>query len=490
MTFSKNIKIFISDKEITIAAKETKKELEKDLFGKSEGNFTKLSKTDIQKAQKYCEGYKKYLDSAKTERELALYSTGLAEEHGFVPYKYGMKVKAGDKFYISNRNKALVLFTVGSLPIDEGIHIAVAHIDSPRLDIKPHPVLEKSEIGYFKTHYYGGIRKYQWPTIPLALHGTVVLKDGSSEEISIGEKEDDPVFCISDLLPHLSAEQNTKELSKAYSAEDFNIIVGTEPYAEKADQNLQSVPDNSIRLNILKILNENFGITEDDFVSAELCAVPAYKAKDIGLDRSLIGAYAHDDRVCAYPELTAMFECKKPKHTAMIILTDKEEIGSEGNTSMQSSFLSDIIDDLSETLGARAHNVRLHSKCISADVNAAYDPNYTYVFDANNSARLNHGACITKYTGAAGKVAANDASAEYTAYIRKLFNDNKVLWHIAEFGKVDGGSAGTVAKFVARLNIDTIDVGVPVLSMHAPFEIVAKTDVYAMHLALKAFLCD
>ncbi len=454
--------------------------LEERLTYRTQNAFSVFSEAEKEKAKKYCRGYTAYLNTAKTEREIALYSMGLAEKNGFVPYRFGMAFQPGDKFYYNNQGKSLILFQIGSEPLDAGVLIAAAHIDSPRLDLKPRPLYEDSELGFFKTHYYGGIKKYQWPTIPLALHGTVIRKDGSSVEISIGEKEEDPVFCITDLLPHLAQDQVVKSLSAAFTGENLNILIGSETIAD-ADVK------EKVKLNLLRILNEAFEITEEDFLSAEICAVPAFKARDVGFDRSMLGAYAHDDRVCAYPQLTALFELKNPKHTVMVILADKEETGSDGNTGMQSWVLSDLLDDLSLTAGVRSHTVRAHSMCLSADVNAAYDPNFPDVSEKNNVCYLNRGVCITKYTGSRGKYGTNDASAEFMGYVRRILNENHVVWQTGEMGKVDVGGGGTVAKYISQMNIPTVDIGVPVLCMHSPFEIVAKNDVYATHRALLAF---
>ena len=335
-------------------------------------------------------------------------------------------------------------------------------------------------MGFFKTHYYGGIKKYQWTAIPLALHGVVVLSDGSSVEIRIGEEEADPVFYINDLLPHLSRDQMTRPASSVIPGESLNILVGGLPYADDK-------VENRIKLNVLHILHERYGIREEDFISAELTAVPAFRARDIGFDRALIGAYGHDDRVCAYPEMTAILSCES-NHTAMCILADKEEIGSDGVSGMQSCLLTDMIDAISRSLGADAAVVRAHSMCLSADVNAAYDPNFSDAFERRNSAMLSCGTTMSKYTGSGGKSGTSDASAELVGRIRKIFAENGVIWQTAELGKVDGGGGGTVAKYIANMNIDTVDIGVPVISMHAPYEVVSKADLYATHEAFAAFL--
>ncbi len=437
-----------------------------------------LSAEELAAADSYCEGYKTYLDNAKTEREAVTAAIALAEAKGFVPYDRTAPLKAGDKVYYNNRGKALLLAVIGTRPITDGVTIAAAHVDSPRMDLKPNPLYEDSELAYFDTHYYGGIKKYQWTAIPLALHGVVVKKDGTAVNVTIGEDATDPVFCVTDLLPHLGGEQMKRPATEIVRGEDLNLLIGSRPLADDEGSD-------SVKLNILRLLNEKYGIVEADFLSAELEIVPAYPAKDVGLDRSLIGAYGHDDRVCAYPAVTAILECGTPAYTAVTILADKEETGSEGNTGMNSSFLRYFIDDLAASFGAEGRHVLQNSICLSADVNAALDPIYPDVMVRSNAAQLNYGVCITKYTGARGKSGTSDASAEYMGRVRRLLDDADVLWQTGELGKVDAGGGGTVAMFIANLDVDTVDLGVPVLSMHAPFEIVSKIDVYMAH---KAFL--
>ena len=333
----------------------------------------------------------------------------------------------------------------------------------------------------FKTHYYGGIKKYQWTVIPLALHGVIIKADGSRVKVTIGEDEDDPVFCVNDLLPHLAADQMKRNLAQGIKGEELNIVIGSRPFKE------DGISD-AVKLNIMQILNEKYGIVEDDFLSAELEAVPAFKAKDIGFDRSMIGAYGHDDRVCAYTALMASVKCKNPKYTAVTILTDKEETGSDGNTGLQSAYLKYFIADLASAFGAEGRDVLSNSECMSADVNAAFDPTFPDVMDKRNCAFINYGVVVTKFTGSRGKSGTSDASAEFVGKIRKLLDDNKVIWQTGELGKVDMGGGGTVAAYIANLNVDTIDVGVPVLSMHAPFETVAKIDVYMTYRAFQSFI--
>lgn len=429
----------------------------------------------------YAKGYMAFLDAAKTEREAVEEGIRLAEKEGYTPYSFGEKLRAGDKRYYNNRGKNLFLIQKGSEPLDkDGIRILAAHVDAPRIDLKQNPLYESANMAFFKTHYYGGIRKYQWTAIPLALHGVVVKANGETVNIKIGEDDSDPVFYITDLLPHLAQTQNTKPLGTAFTGEDMNILVGGMPY-EDAD-----VSD-KIKLNVLSVLNEKYGITETDFLSAELSIVPAFRARDIGFDRALIGAYGHDDRVCVYPEMTAMFEAKDSAHTLLTIFADKEEIGSEGNTGMQSRLLLDIIEDMAHTDGVSGAAVRAHSYCLSADVAAAYDPNFGDVYEKNNASILSCGATLTKFTGARGKSGSSDASAEFVSYIRRLFENAGVPWQTSELGKVDQGGGGTVAMYIANLNIDTVDVGAGVISMHAPYEVVSKCDVYALHKAFLAF---
>lgn len=452
--------------------------LKEKLFYKSENAYLSLGDTDIDAAFEYAKGYKKFLDTAKIEREAVKEAERMAIDNGFVPYTIGMKLEVGGKYYYNNRGKSFYAFRIGEEPLTEGLRIAAAHIDSPRLDLKPRPLYEDGEMGFLKTHYYGGIKKYQWTAIPLALHGSVVLSDNSVINIVIGEDENDPVLYINDLPPHLAQNQSTKTLSVAIEGESLNLLVGSKPYPDK------EAGDN-IKLNILSILNEKYGITEADLVSAELSAVPAAKARDAGLDRSMIAAYGHDDRVCAYPALTALFDSALTgTHTVMTVLADKEETGSDGNTGMKSSLIRDLIEEMAKAFDVSPNLVRANTKCLSADVNVAFDPNFPEVFEKRNTAFINHGVVISKYTGARGKSGTSDASAEFLGYIKNKFDNSGVVWQIAELGKVDQGGGGTVAAYLANLNIDVIDLGVPVLSMHAPTEIIAKLDLYMAHKAI------
>lgn len=464
-----------------MAEKTAVEQLREKLCYRPQNAFQTLDAEEIQKAEEYCVAYKRFLDAAKTEREAVSEAIEMAESKGFVPFDRQKPLKPGDKVYADNRGKALVLAVIGQNPIEQGVSIAAAHVDSPRLDLKPCPLYEDHSLAYLDTHYYGGIKKYQWMTIPLALHGVVVRRDGSRVNICIGEDANDPVLCITDLLPHLGANQMKKTASEFIGGEEMNILIGSRPLTNEET-------DEAVKLNILNLLNEKYGITEADFLSAELEAVPAYKAKDVGLDRSMVGAYGHDDRVCAYTALTATFALDTPAYTAVTILADKEEIGSEGNTGMQSAFLRYFIEDIAAALGSEARHVFRSSLCLSADVNVAFDPLYPDTVEARNCAALNRGVVLTKYTGARGKSDTSDASAELMGFFRRILDDASVVWQIGELGKVDLGGGGTVAKYIADLDVNTVDLGVPVLSMHAPFEVVSKQDIYMTHKAFFALL--
>ena len=455
---------------------ETKKEVK--LSYESTNAAKVATQKKLSAVMKFAQGYKTFLDSCKIEREAVRYAIDLAEKKGYVPFEYGKTYKAGDKVYYDNRGKSVILANIGSASPEEGFGIVAAHIDSPRIDLKPNPLCEKDEIAYFTTHYYGGIKKYQWLTVPLALHGVIVKKDGSKVEVKVGEKDDDPIFYVTDLLPHLSQEQNEKKVSVAFNPEKLNILVGAEPLPEEEKD--------AVKKSVLAILNKLYGICEEDFLSAEIEAVPALKARDVGFDRALVASYGHDDRVCAYPEITATLQTKTDR-TVMTILADKEEIGSEGNTGMKSSVLVDIIAEISKALGADPAVVRANSKCLSADVSAGFDPHFPEVYEKSNSAILNDGVVMMKFTGRAGKSGTDDASAEFVASVRRSFDENGVNWQTAELGKVDEGGGGTVAMYIANSNIDTVDIGVPVLSMHAPFEVITKFDLYSAYLAFLAF---
>ncbi len=464
---------------------ETKKseKLAEKLLAKKKSAFEVLDAETLDCAMKYAEGYKDYLDSGKTEREITKSTEKILREHGYTEYTIGDDLHAGGKYFYNNKGKNIYAFRIGSRPVSEGIRILAAHIDSPRLDLKQNPLYEDSGIGYLKTHYYGGIRKYQWVTLPLALHGTVILSDGTSVDVTIGEDAGDPVFCVTDLLPHLGRKQSAEPLGTAFKGENLSILVASAPYMEDGE----AVTDNGVKLSVMNYLFEKYGMTEEDFISAELCAVPAGKSVDVGLDRWMIGAYGHDDTVCAYPALTALLESDDSENTVLCALVDKEETGSDGNTGMQSRLLCDIIDCIASAMGEKGAVVRAASMCLSADVTACYDPLYSDVFDKMNSAYASYGVAMSKYTGGGGKSSTNDASAELVGYVRRVFAERGVLWQTAEMGKVDAGGGGTVAKYIANLNISAVDMGVPVLSMHAPFELISKADLYTAYLAFKAF---
>ena len=462
---------------------EAVKELKEKLLLKRKNALHNLTDEEVAECDRFCEGYIDFMNKAKIEREVVAYSIDLLKKNGFVEYQKGMKLKAGDKIYRNNRDKAILMAVVGTAPIAEGVRLCAAHIDSPRLDLKQNPLYEDNELALFKTHYYGGIKKYQWTTIPLALHGVVVKADGTRITVTIGEDDNDPVFCVTDLLPHLATAQMTKPLAKGITGEQLNILIGSRPFKDDEESG-------SVKLNIMNILFEKYGITEADFISSELEAVPAFKAKDVGFDRSMIGAYGHDDKVCAYPALMATVDCNAPTHTVVTVLTDKEETGSDGNTGLCSAYLEYFIADIAEDLGSDGRTVLSASECLSADVNAAFDPTFPEVNERNNCAYINKGVCVTKYTGARGKAGTSDASAEFTGRIRRLMDKNNVIWQTGELGKVDEGGGGTVAAYIANLNVDTIDLGVPVLSMHAPYEIVSKEDTYMAYKAFKLFCED
>ena len=456
------------------------KELQEKLFMKQKNAYLRMDESEVEKVNSFCEDYKKYLNAGKTEREACLLAIKIAEENGFVPFDKNASYKAGDRVYYNNRDKAVIFCVFGKKSVAEGVKIAAAHIDSPRIDLKPNPLYEDSEMAFFKTHYYGGIKKYQWTAIPLALHGVIVRKDGTKVTVNIGEDDNDPKFVITDLLPHLAREQMKRTLNEGIQGEELNILIGSRPFKDDEASEL-------VKLNVMQILNEKYGIIEEDFLSAELECVPAMKVCDIGLDRSLIGGYGHDDRVCAYPSLMAAVNCKEPEFTCLTVLTDKEETGSDGNTGLKSFYLPYFIADLARQAGVAAHDVMSKSECLSADVNAAFDPTFSGPFEKMNTSFANRGIVVTKYTGSGGKGGTSDASAEFVGKVRKTFDDANVIWQMGELGKVDAGGGGTVAKYVANLDIDVIDVGVPVLSMHAPFEVISKVDVYMAYKAFSAF---
>ena len=436
-----------------------------------------------EKAAAFAEGYKKFMDSAKTEREAAVVSEQMLLAAGYKAFEPKKAYAPGEKVYFIQENKAVVAATIGQKPYEEGFRLVIAHTDCPRLDLRPNPLYESDHMSYFRTHYYGGVRKYQWATIPLAIHGVFTRADGSSVNFAIGEDENDPVFCITDLLPHLGAKQSAKTLAEGITAEDLNVIIASLPIEDKdAEQR--------VKLNVLGMLNEAYGITERDFTRAEIEVVPAYKARDIGLDRAMIGAYGHDDRVDAYPALMAEIGTKSPAYTSVCVLTDKEETGSDGVTGLNSMYTFHFLQQLCAGQGADYITACKAAKCLSADVTAAYDPTFADAFEPDNGTYAGRGVAIYKYTGSRGKSGTSDASAELVSYLTGLMDANSVVWQIGEMGKLDLGGGGTVAKYVANQDIDTIDIGVPVLSMHSPFEIVSKADVYMAYLTFKAFCED
>lgn len=456
--------------------------------------WKKYKEEDLKKLNDLCDDYKRFLTVAKTEREFANEIIKRAEEKGYQDLeKYiseGRRILPGDKIYVNNKGKAVALFNIGKEPITNGMNILGAHIDSPRIDLKANPLYESEGFAYFDTHYYGGIKKYQWVTLPLALHGVVVKKDGTKIDINIGEKEDDPVFGITDLLPHLAGEQMKKESAKLIEGENLDIIIGNKPLSNNLEE--KNDEKEEIKTNILNILKEQYDITEDDFLSAEIEAVPAGKARDFGLDRSMIMAYGQDDRVCAYTSLEAFLQIEDTKKTLSCILVDKEEIGSVGATGMESHFFDNAIAEICALMGndssLAVRRVLNHSKMLSSDVNAVYDPLYKSVMDKRNSSQFGYGLVFCKYTGARGKSGSNDANAEYIAELRKIMDEENIAFQISELGKVDAGGGGTIAYILANYNVEVIDCGVGVLSMHAPWEVTSKSDIYEAYRGYIAFL--
>ena len=457
-------------------------DLREKLFYEQKNGYDRLDTRERVALEDYCREYMAYLNESRTEREAVRNAIALAEEQGFKPYVPGMALKAGDKVYKNNRGKALMLAVIGKKPLSEGSVIAGAHVDSPRLDLKQVTMYESDELCYFKTHYYGGIKKYQWVTIPLELHGVVALKSGEVVDVVIGRDPEDPRFVITDLLPHLAQDQMKKTLAEGITGEGLNILLGSAPYADEGKDR--------VKLAVMSILNDMYDITEEDFLSAELVAVPAFDVSEIGLDRSLIGGYGHDDRVCAFAELKAIFDVQDPEKTCVCILADKEEIGSEGVSGMQSEAFDCFMADLCAAQGVELRRCFENSFCLSADVSNAFDPNFPEVSEKRNESKVNYGMAICKYTGARGKSGTSDASAEIVAYLRRLYERENVVWQMAALGKVDQGGGGTIAKFMANRNIDTIDAGVPVLSMHAPFEVVGKLDCYMTYKGVLAAYAD
>ena len=456
----------------------TTDELRQSLLAAPKNGYTRLTAEQRTEMEAYCRRYAAFMDACKTEREATAWAVAEAEKRGYKPFTPGMDAKPGDKIYYNNRDKSIALAVIGKQPLSEGANICAAHVDSPRMDIKPNPLYEEAEIAYFKTHYYGGIKKYQWPTIPLALHGVVFRKDGTLVNVTIGEADTDPVLMVSDLLPHLAADQMQKTLAKGIEGEQLNVILGTEP--------LEGEGSDLVKLHIMQLLNEKYGLIEEDFLSAELTIVPAGRCREVGLDRSLLGAYGHDDRVCAYAELEGLFAIENPEKTAVCILADKEEIGSVGISGMQSHYFEHFMGTLCDAQGVKLEDCFAKSFCLSADVSNAFDPNFPETCDKRNNSQLNYGIAICKYTGSRGKGGASDASAEAMGHVRTTLDKAGVIWQIATLGKVDQGGGGTVAAYMANRNIVTVDAGVPVISMHAPLELVSKLDCYETMLACKA----
>ena len=458
--------------------------LKEKLFDCKKNGWEETSQDIGKKIFEYCDGYIKYLNESKTEREIVKNSTKIARENGFKAIDEYETLKAGDKVYFVNRDKNIFLAVIGSENIENGINIIGAHADSPRLDLKPNPIYEDKGFVYFKTHYYGGIKKYQWTTIPLAIHGVIVKSSGEKVEINIGEKEDEPIFTITDLLPHLAQEQMQKKLKDGVEGENLNLLIGSIPY------NDEKVSE-KIKLNILNILNQKYGVTERDFLSAELELVPAFKCRSLGFDQSLIAGYGQDDKVSVYTALTAILNIENPTKTAVCMLVDKEEIGSMGNTGMESNVFSTFMSEILNKIGVNKPNLLdkmfCNSKMLSADVDAGFDPIYASVSDLHNASFLNKGVGIAKYTGVAGKANGSDANAEFVAYVRNIFESNNVTYQIAELGRVDLGGGGTIAYILANKGVDVLDCGVPVLSMHAPYEVTSKFDVYQAYKGYEAF---
>lgn len=457
------------------------KEIEEKLLSRRKNGHLRVDAEELSAADSFCEGYMKFLDDAKTEREAVTAAIAIAEANGFEPYEAGKSYSAGERVYVNIRGKSLILCVFGKSSLENGVKILAAHIDSPRLDLKQHPLYESGDFALLKTHYYGGIRKYQWVTIPLALHGVIYKADGSGVTVNIGEDDSDPVFMITDLLPHLAQEQAKRTLNDGIKGEELNVLIGSRPF--KDDDVSEKV-----KLNVMKLLNEKYGIIEDDFISAELEVVPAFKARNVGIDCGLIGAYGQDDRVCAYPALEAILDCYNPDDTAITVLTDKEEIGSVGPTGLSSAYLKHFIESLADDAGIPAYTVIRNSKCLSADVAAGFDPTFPEVVEAKNAAYCGNGVAMCKYTGSRGKSGCNDSSAEFVSYVRNCFDQNGVIWQTSELGRIDLGGGGTVAAYIGNMDMEVVDVGVPVLAMHAPYEITSKLDVYMAYKAFAAFI--
>ncbi len=455
-------------------------ELRKEVLFAPKNGYDRISEADLAEMEPYCKDYIDFISTCKVEREAVEWTIAEAEKAGFQPLVPGMQLKPGDRVYGNNHKKSVIFAVVGKQSLNEGTHICAAHIDSPRLDLKPNPLYEDCEMAYFKTHYYGGIKKYQWTTTPLAIHGVVAKKDGTVVSVTVGEDESDPIFCVTDLLVHLSADQMKKTLAEGVTGENLRVLLGSRPLTDDEG-------GDRVKFAVMCLLHEKYCITEEDFLSAELTMVPAGRAREVGFDRSLIAAYGHDDRVCAYAAFRPMLNLDVPEKTAVCVLADKEEIGSQGISGMQSDYFETFMGDLCAAAGAELRRCFEKSFCLSADVSNAFDPLYAETCDKSNNTKINYGTGIFKYTGARGKSGSSDAAAEVMAYVRKLFSEQDVIWQTGELGKVDQGGGGTVACYMANRNIETVDAGVPVLSMHAPMELVSKLDTYMTFKGMKVF---
>ena len=466
--------------------KKTKKDETKELFAEFPNLYKEMSQDELDACMQYAEEYKAFLDISKTEREFVENTIEAAKELGFKDISEKKKLKAGDKVYASIKGKGLMLAVIGKKPVSEGFNILGAHVDSPRLDLKPNPVTEESEATYFKTHYYGGIKKYQWTTIPLAIHGVVYTTDGTCHKIVVGEKDEDPIFYITDLLPHLGNEQMSKKASEFIPGEDLTVVIGGMPLKDSEKEPYKAW--------VLKYLNDNYGLKEKDFVTGELEIVPAMKARDVGFDRAFIAAYGHDDKVCAYPAFTALFAQEKPNKTCVTMLTDKEEIGSYANSGAQSVLYENFLMEIFAKTGDGSFDLLKYrkaieaSKMLSTDVSNAFDPKYASVSDSKNTAYMSKGIKLEKYVGARGKSGTNEATGDFVAEITGIFDKNKIAWQTGELGKVDAGGGGTISAYMAKYGMNVIDAGVPVWSMHAPYEVISKADLYDTYLAYKAFI--
>ena len=463
--------------------KKQAEELKKKLFNKKENGWKGKSQEDRENIFEYAKGYIDYMNKSKTEREIIENSKKIAEAHGFKDINEYQNLVVGDKVYYINHEKSMYLAVIGNKPLENGLNIIGSHADSPRLDLKPNPLYEDSEFAYFKTHYYGGIKKYQWTAIPLAIHGVIVKTNGEKIKICIGEDEKDPIFTITDLLPHLAQDQMKKKASEVVEGEDLNLLIGSIPFDAE-------IPE-GVKLNILNILNEKYGITEADLLSSEIELVPAMKCRSMGLDNSMVAGYGQDDKICVYTSLTALMNIENPEKTAVCIISDKEEIGSMGNTGMEShvfdTFISELLNKMQVNKPNLLEKVFCNSKMLSADVDTGLDPIYSSVSDRNNSSYLGRGVGLNKYTGARGKSGASDANAEFVAEVRKIFEENNIRYQISELGKVDVGGGGTIAYILANKGIEVIDCGVPVLSMHSPYEVTSKLDLYEVYRGYEAF---